>query len=86
MAGIPQTVGKILISPLAAVASAVVKKPKAPAASAGAPPVPSRNLAYEAARRNMDSLRRRRGAGANEITGGGAEAPRSPGAKTLLGQ
>jgi hypothetical protein len=46
---------------------------------------PSRDMAAELAARRADELRRRRGAGANELTGGGAE-PVTPGAKTLLGQ
>jgi hypothetical protein len=48
------------------------------------PIVPTRNAAADAMRRD-DALRRRRGAGANELTGGGAEAV-TPGGKTLLGQ
>ncbi len=50
-----------------------------------AQPLPTRIAAADAAR-NDDMFRRRRGAGANELTGrGGAEA-RTPGAKALLGQ
>ena len=48
------------------------------------PTVPTRNAAADAIRQD-DALRRRRGAGANELTGGGAEAV-TPGGKTLLGQ
>jgi hypothetical protein len=44
----------------------------------------TRNDAAAAASRDRE-FRLRRGAGANELTGGGAEAP-SPGGKTLLGQ
>lgn len=47
-------------------------------------PVPTPNLAENLANQN-DALRRRRGAGANELTGGGAEAV-TPGGKALLGQ
>jgi hypothetical protein len=65
-----------------------IVKPPAPKPGAMAsslpPPVPTRNVAAENARRR-DVLRRRRGQGANELTGGGAEAA-TPGGKTLLGQ
>jgi hypothetical protein len=68
--------------PGAALASVLSKKKKKkPAAQPVA--TPTRNAAAENARR-FDELRRRRGAGANELTGGGAEA-RSPGGKVLLG-
>lgn len=58
------------------------KKSSTPAPAA--PIVPTRNAALDAARAD-DVLRRRRGAGANELTGGGAEAS-TGGGKTLLGQ
>lgn len=49
-----------------------------------APVVPTNNMA-EGLAMQSDALRRRRGAGANELTGGGAEAA-TPGGKVLLGQ
>jgi hypothetical protein len=49
-----------------------------------APPIPTPTMAADQLSQS-DAFRRRRGAAANELTGGGAEAP-SPGAKTLLGQ
>lgn len=55
-------------------------KPKIPAA----PPPINRNIAADAARQDTE-FRRRRGAGANELTGGGAEA-QTGGGKVLLGQ
>jgi hypothetical protein len=61
--------------------SQVMKPPKP---VAGPPPV-TRNMAAEAARES-DALRRRRGAGANELVGRGAGEARSPGGKVLLGQ
>lgn len=64
----------------AGAAAVLAPTPKAVSAT---PPV-TRNAAAEFAMRDRD-LRLRRGAGANEITGGGAEAP-STGGKTLLGQ
>jgi hypothetical protein len=76
------TIGKILLSPLAALSGAFKKPAKAPVAAP--PPVVTRNAAAENARR-YDELRKRRGAGANELTGGGAE-PVTPGGKVLLGQ
>lgn len=48
------------------------------------PPPITRNDAAASVRMS-DSMRKRRGAGANELTGGGAEAS-SGGGKTLLGQ
>lgn len=59
------------------------KKPAAPAPTPIVPPVPTRNAAAEAARRN-DLLARRRGAAANEYAG--AAPPATPAVKTLLGQ
>ncbi|HEX8400514.1 MAG TPA: hypothetical protein VF628_02295 [Allosphingosinicella sp.] len=76
------SVGKFLVSPVLALAGAF-KKPKA-APQPAAQPVATRNMAAEAAHRE-GLLRKRRGAGANELTGGGAEAS-TPGGKTLLGQ
>lgn len=75
-------VGKVLLSPLGAVAG-LFNKPKPKPAPVQPRPI-TRNMAAEAARQG-DRLRRRRGAGANELTGGGAEAS-TPGGKTLLGQ
>ncbi|WP_414902471.1 hypothetical protein ACMT1E_04375 [Sphingomonas flavalba] len=72
-------IAKIALSPVLALAGAF-NKPKPVAQTMPA----TRNAAAEAAMRD-DELRRRRGAGANELTGGGAEAV-TPGAKTLLGQ
>lgn len=72
--------GSALFGVAGAIGSQLLSKPKPPAA----PLAVTRNAAAEAAMRD-DMMRRRRGAGANEITGGGAEA-RSPGGKALLGQ
>lgn len=72
---------KTLVSPLGN-ALGLFNKPKAQPVVQ--PAVPTRNAAADATRRD-DALRRRRGAGANELTGGGAEAV-TPGGKTLLGQ
>lgn len=58
----------------------LMKKPQLP----GRTPVMTRNDAAADAR-NSTEFRRRRGAGANELTGGGAEASTGSG-KTLLGQ
>jgi len=81
MGFIPALLGGGLVG--GAVSLLTGKKKDAPAAPA-APLVPTRNAAMDAARRD-DVLRRRRGAGANELTGGGAEAS-TGGGKTLLGQ
>lgn len=72
-------VGISLISSIGSSIFGALKKPKSPSA----PPAISRNDAAMAAARS-DEFRRRRGAGANEITGG-AEAS-SGGGKSLLGQ
>jgi hypothetical protein len=48
-------------------------------------PLPTINNADALAASQRDAIRRRRGAGANELTGGGAEAV-TPGGKALLGQ
>lgn len=48
-------------------------------------PLPTINRADAMAGARADELRKRRGAGANELTGGGAEAV-TPGGKALLGQ
>lgn len=69
-----------LVSPIAALITGG-SKPAAPAPT----PVnltPTRNIAADRARQ-ADLLRRRRGSGANDVTGG-AEA-QTAGAKTLLG-
>jgi hypothetical protein len=71
MGGVVKAVGSIFKKP---------KKVKQPVPL----PVPTRNAAAAAAGEE-DALRRRRGARANDLTGGSAEAS-SPGGKTLLGQ
>jgi hypothetical protein len=87
MAHIPLSLAIMGVGGLLGAASAAKqltsKGGKAPA-SVSPLPVPTINMAAEAARRD-DELRRRRGAGANELTGGGAEAM-TAGGKTLLGQ
>lgn len=73
----------IAVASAAAAAGAselLAPKPKLPARQI----VPTRNDAAIAANQDRQ-FRQRRGAAANELTGGGAEAP-SPGGKQLLGQ
>lgn len=74
---------KFLLSPALALVGGLNKqKPQQPVQT----PVVDQSAALDAANQQAaDDLRRRRGAGANELTGGGAEAS-TPGAKTLLGQ
>lgn len=83
MAQVAIPIGLALAGGAAGAVASKVLAPK-PAATPMPQPLPTRNMAAEAARAG-DQWRRRRGAGANELTGGGAEA-RSPGGKTLLGQ
>ena len=81
---VAKSVARVALSPIAAVAKLAMPAKKA-AGPQGAPPLPTRNLAYELARQRSSEFARRRGAGAMELTGGGAEAA-TPGGKTLLGQ
>lgn len=85
MADVGRGILNVALSPVAALAKAIAPKKAKAGGPQGAPPLPSRNLAYEQARMRAGELARRRGAGAMELTGGGAEAV-TPGGKTLLGQ
>lgn len=78
--------GAVVRTVVGGVAGLLLGKPKKPKAQAAQVPTPTRLQALDdSQKRALEELRRRRGAGAYELTGGGAEAP-SGGGKTLLGQ
>lgn len=75
-------IAKVLLSPIGAL-TGMFNKPKPPQT----PPVVDQSAALDAANQaQADDLRRRRGAGANALTGSSGAEASTPGAKTLLGQ